>query len=182
MRLFKKKEALSLEDKLVETISKFNTNISSLSAHIYDQSKVFDKHKNIGFGTLAVGAFGVAGSIGFLAMAPAVATVAVAAGFTAFGTAMIGSGAVVLAGAGYMGLSKLAEKFTEAETRFDPNRESKLAKKLDDRLRNILKDSDNPDYTLSDIKQIKDLTEYSRDEKNIRSLLDLHKSMKKNKI
>lgn len=182
MRLFKKKIADSIEDQIVKTITEFNQHMDSSYTQGYDAGKSARLHQKIGMGVFATGGLAMAGSVGALAIslsvAPALLTGAVIGGVTTFGVAFLGAGGVGVAGLAYKGISKMVENFKAKSIESDPNRESKLVNRLNEKLTNLLGQSS--DFTPKDLENIKAWTARKNTTEDVKKDLDMYKSIRKN--
>ena len=114
MNLFKAKTADELEDKLMKIVNGFSNKLG-LKEEVTTKVKNAEGHIKVGLvGGLGIGALGMAGGIASIAVAPAIATTAVVAGFTAAGVTILGGGALMMAGLSYAGIGKLYTKYQES--------------------------------------------------------------------
>ncbi len=179
MRLFKNKMSSDLENQLIEAMSDFN-NKFKLRDHLSENRKNTEKHTNIGLGIGAIGAVGVAGSIGFLALAsPAIATAAVVGGVTVFGAGLIASGATVALGGLYAALSKVSGHIKNVNINLDSTREEKLENQLTNKLRSIIKKSS--DFTFNDIDALKDIAKITDSKEHMKKVVKTYKDISDNK-
>lgn len=114
MNLFKAKTADELEENLMKVVNGFSNRLG-LRDEVTTKVENAEGHIKVGLvGGLGIGALGLVGGIASIAVAPAIATTVVAAGFTAAGVSMLGGGALMMAGLGYAGIGKLYTKYQES--------------------------------------------------------------------
>lgn len=114
MSLFKAKTADELEDKLMKMVNGFSKKLG-LREEVTTKVENAEGHIKVGLvGGLGIGALGLVGGIASIAVAPAIATTVVAAGFTAAGVTILGGGALMMAGLSYAGIGKLYTKYQES--------------------------------------------------------------------
>lgn len=153
--IFKARNAEELENRMSKLIDKLYDQVH-LKSEVEEKVKVADKHHKIGLvAGLGIGTATMLGGIASIAVAPAVATTAVVGGFTVAGVALLGGGAVAMAGMGYSGISALYKTFQESRLGgltarvFEEHRQDILSLEINTKLSNKLEKETNYAHSIS---------------------------------
>lgn len=140
--IFKARNADELEQRMSKIIDKLYNQVH-LKSEVEEKVNIADKHQKLGlFAGAGVGAAVVLGGIATIAAAPAIATTAVVGGITVAGVAIMGGGAIAMAGTAYAGISTLYKTFQESRLggltarAFENHRQDILSSKINTQLSN----------------------------------------------